>query len=359
MIELRTGLPGSGKTLSMVQKLAELHKRFDSHFDEARPVFVHGITDLALPHAPMPVKNVQVNKAGDSLSVPDWDAMPDGSLVLIDEAQSCFPPRSSASAPPDYVSWLNTHRHRGFDIWLTTQHPKLIDFSVRALVGKHVHFRRLFGGKRAITYEWDSCCDSLSAMGTAVKSYYSYPKKAFQWYKSAEIHTRQSFKVPAFVVVPIIAIIMMFYSVPRAYSLYKNGIHSEHSSPSLAASVPSLPDTGGKALRLPPGSGKDSVSRASAVVVSNVSSIRDGIDWSKVAGCMQMGDKVACFDDGGARVAMPDYLAVQALKNGWPGRPFAAPSSDVPASPATSSSSPVEKSPPLHPDDSARYVSSD
>lgn len=317
MIELRTGLPGSGKSLSMVERLSKVVSRFESHPIESRPIFVHGITDLDLPHSPMPLRKYQANRAGDTINVPDWDAMPDGSLVLIDEAQSCFPPRSSASSPPDYVSWLNTHRHKGFDIWLTTQHPKLIDFSVRALIGKHVHFRRLFGGKRAITYEWDSCCDSLNSMTTAVKSYYSYPKKAFQWYKSAEIHTKQSFKLPAFIIVPIIAIAMSFYTIPRAYWLYKNGIHGHHESKPVSSSPVSSVSV--------PSSSISSQPSSSAIAYpsdKHADVIRNGINWSRVAGCMQMADKVACFDDGGARVPMPDYEAVNALKNGWPGRSF-------------------------------------
>ena len=51
MIELNTGVPGSGKTLSMVQQLAALVGRWERHPEEARPIFVHGIPELSLPHA--------------------------------------------------------------------------------------------------------------------------------------------------------------------------------------------------------------------------------------------------------------------------------------------------------------------
>lgn len=219
MIILRTGVPGSGKTLSMVEALARLFKRFETHPDEARAVFQLGIPDLVFPVAECPLKSVQINKAGTPSLVPDWDAMPDGSLVLIDEAQGVFPPRSSASAAPAHVSWLNTHRHHGFDIWLTTQHPKLIDATVRALVGKHQHYRRLFGGQRAVVYEWDSCSDNLAGIKTAVTSYWSYPKKVFKWYKSAEVHTKQEFKLPKWLAIPVIGLLLAVVFVPRAYSV--------------------------------------------------------------------------------------------------------------------------------------------
>ena len=218
MIELNTGVPGGGKTLSMVQELARLVKRWEKHPEEARPVFVLGIPDLALPHAPVPLKSVQVDKAGAPRLVPDWDEMPDGSLVLIDECQGVFPPRSSQSTPPAHVAWLNTHRHKGFDLWITTQQPKLIDSSVRALVGRHKHFRRIFGMKRAMIYEWDACSDSLSGMNNAVKTAWSYPSEVFNWYKSAEIHTKQKFKLPLWLGILPLGVILCLYFFPQAYS---------------------------------------------------------------------------------------------------------------------------------------------
>lgn len=235
MIELRSGVPGSGKTLSIVQTLANLQSRWEKNPEESRPVFIldamrtmtsgiaTGIPDLTLPYSIVPVILAKVNKSGASSLVPDWAEMPDHSLVIIDEAQGCFPPRSSQSQPPDHVAWLNTHRHRGFDIWLTTQHPKLIDSSVRALVGKHMHYRRLFGGQRSVIYEWDSCCDNLAATGTAITSYWAYPKSVFKWYKSAEVHTKQSFKLPKWLLIPVFGALAGIYFIPQAYSVISNG----------------------------------------------------------------------------------------------------------------------------------------
>lgn len=217
MIELNTGVPGAGKTLGMVERLAKLIGRWEKHPEEARPIFILGVPDLSLPHALVPLVSVQVAKAGAPMLVPDWDSMPDGSLVIIDEAQGCFPPRSSASTAPAHVAWLNTHRHHGFDIWLTTQHPKLIDGSVRALVGRHCHYRRMFGGSRAMVYEWDACSDSLSGLATAVTTYWPYPKKVFQWYKSAEIHTKQNFKLPKWLLILPLGIALGLYFVPAAF----------------------------------------------------------------------------------------------------------------------------------------------
>lgn len=248
MIELNTGVPGSGKTLSMVQQLAALVSRWERHPEEARPIFVHGIPELALPHAAMPLLSVSVGQLGLSEVIPDWQAMPHGSLVIIDECQCAFPPRSTQSKPLPHVAWLNVHRHNGFDIWLTTQHPKLMDGSVRALVGKHKHFRRLFGGQRAMVYEFDACNDGLGGLKNAVKSYWAYPKKAYAWYKSAEVHTKQRFRLPIWVFIPLLAVALGVVFVPRAYStltrtISGKGLHDPASGASAAVAAAPVQDT--------------------------------------------------------------------------------------------------------------------
>ncbi|MDP2144408.1 MAG: zonular occludens toxin domain-containing protein [Gallionella sp.] len=245
MIELTTGVPGSGKTLSMVDRLNRLQTKWARDPAEIRPVFVSGIPDLALPHTPLPLKSVQLSKSATPSLVPDWEALPDGALVIISEAQGCFPPRSSQSTPPEHVSFLNVHRHKGLDIWLDTQHPKLIDGSVRALVGKHQHYRRLFGGQRAVVYEWDSCSDSLSGMAAATKSFYTYPRHAFKFYKSAEIHTKQSFKLPLWLFIPLLSVPLAFYFIPHAYDVFANGMSGKtpvvESAPSGSVSAVPAP----------------------------------------------------------------------------------------------------------------------
>lgn len=252
MIELHTGVPGAGKTLNMVERLFKTVAKWKDKPELARPIFVLGIPDLALPHAIVPLKSVQIHKAGSPSLVPDWDAMPDGSLVIIDEAQGCFPPMSSATAAPEHVAWLNTHRHRGFDIWLTTQHPKLIDGRVRALVGRHQHFRRLFGMGRCVIYEWDACSDSLTGMSTAVTTQWSHPKNVFKFYKSAEIHTKQSFKLPKWLLVLPAGLILAAIFVPRAASVIAKGVSGQGLSAEQKPAPPA-PAQGGAIAPAPSG----------------------------------------------------------------------------------------------------------
>lgn len=220
MIVLHTGIPGSGKTLSMVQELVKLFESWKSNPDAIRPVYTHGIPELKVACLPMPLKSVQTTKTGTMTEVPDWDLMPDGSLVVIDECQSMFPPRSSGSVMPDHVAWLNTHRHKGFDLWVTTQAPKIIDTNVRVLVGKHKHFRRLFGLNRAIIYEWEGCSDNLTGFKNAATTQWSFPSEIYKYYKSAEIHTKQKFKKPLWLFLIPFALVMLLVSIPWAYTTF-------------------------------------------------------------------------------------------------------------------------------------------
>lgn len=290
-------MPGSGKTLSAVEALAAMIARWEKHPAEARSIFCHNVTDLALPHASLPLKSVTIAKV--TYDVPDWALVPDGSYILIDECQKIFPPRASGAVMPEHVDFLNTHRHRGFDITLITQHPRLIDTAVRALVGKHQHFRRLFGRQIAVCYEWDSCSDSLGGLANAVMSKYSFPKKAFQWYKSAEVHTKQNFRLPKWLLIPVLGLVMGAFAFPMAYKR-----------------VTGMADTGKLKSSISTAGGVAPVPAASASGLSVVGATAAPGPVPPVglvvppelayAGCVATPKKCACYDKGGIKVEVED-----------------------------------------------------
>lgn len=178
MITLTTGLPGTGKTLYtiyQIKKKAEL---------ENREVYFHGIKDLMLPW----------NELDDPKQ---WDNLPIGSIIVIDECQTVFRPRGAGSAVPAYIAALETHRHKGYDIFLITQHPMLVDQNIRRLVGQHWHVVRKFGLQRATIHEWGSTHEITQRnLLQAVRKQYSYSPEVFAYYKSAELHTHKR-KIPA------------------------------------------------------------------------------------------------------------------------------------------------------------------
>jgi zona occludens toxin len=174
LITFITGLPGNGKTLYAVSTVFEMAEK------EGRTVYQNGIPDLTLPHQVLedPKK---------------WYEVPDGSIILIDECQRTFVNRNSSSAVPKYVSEFETHRHHGFDIFLITQRPSLVDSHVRALAGCHIHVHRPFGYNWATLQQWQSVKnpDSKADVKDAIKTKWNYPKKYYGAYKSAVVHTHK------------------------------------------------------------------------------------------------------------------------------------------------------------------------
>lgn len=305
MIELRTGIPGSGKTLSMVESLAKILVSWEKKPDLARPIFVHNIKELALAHSVMPI--IENTVGGRTFIIPDWDKMPDGSLVLIDECQDVFPPRGAQSNVPPHIAFLNVHRHRGFDIWVTTQNPKLIDFSLRALVGKHMHYRRLFGGQRAAVYEWDGCSDSLSGMKNAVMSIYSFPKKAFQYYKSAETHNKQSFKLPRWLIIPAIGLALGVFAIPKAYTTITGAVGGK------GLTTPAIQDPSKVVQAGPTTTVSASVPVQAALPLAPASAALNALPPPVVAGCMLQNKRCKCVDVSGFSVPLVPEMCADLL----------------------------------------------
>jgi zona occludens toxin len=263
-----------------------MQARWEKHPEESRSVFVHGVKDLALPHSPLPLKEVTISRI--TYQVPDWEAVPDGSYALIDEAQSMFPPRASGSTMPEHVAFLNTHRHHGLDITIITQHPRLIDTAVRALVGKHQHFRRLWGGTRAMVYEWDSCSDNLGGLANAVTSYFPFPKDAYKFYKSAEVHTKQKFKLPRWLIIPFVGVALGAVAAPYAYNRITGLSNQDKAKASILAA-------GGVNVPVPSIGASGVLPGASAPSLAQVAP-------PTFAGCMSRPGRCQCFGMDGRLV---------------------------------------------------------
>ena len=194
MLILFTGVPGASKTLNAIKFVSE-----DAQFKD-RPVYYYNIKDLTLDWLPLSSKEVLVGDADlESISVFEWYKLPEGSVIFIDECQAVFPQRSPRDPVPEHVKQLNVHRHKGMDIIIITQHPKLIDAAVRRLVGAHYHFERAFGFNRARRLHWQECQDDIKDYHNrklAITKNVKFDKKYFGVYKSAEVHTHKA-KIPA------------------------------------------------------------------------------------------------------------------------------------------------------------------
>ena len=175
-IELVTGLPGSGKSLGAVDRMLQWR---DS--DATRPVFVLGVDGLK--------DGVAQEITPEDLQ--HWYDYPPGSIFVIDECQKYFPMRRAGDSPA-WIKKLSEHRHLGHDFLLMTQAPGYLDNYVRGLVDRHTHLVRKFGTHMVDRYEYPAVCMSPlspSERKRAVKKLWTYPKRCFELYKSAELHT--------------------------------------------------------------------------------------------------------------------------------------------------------------------------
>lgn len=203
VITLITGVPGSSKTLNTINEI------LTNDTYQNRPVYYYNIPEVKLDDW----QELTEDEAKQ------WFQLPHGSVVILDECQRIFRPMKYGDKVPAYVEQLETHRHLGIDLFVITQHPKLIDTKVRRLVGRHLHFKRQFGMEWATRIEFQKCADDPDdyfQQKEAIKKRVKFPKKLYGVYKSSEEHTHKK-KIPAKLygvgIAIIVAIFLMYQAV--------------------------------------------------------------------------------------------------------------------------------------------------
>lgn len=222
MIILQTGVPGAGKTSSVVNML--MNDESYTHFTDKdgvkkkRPLFVNGIPELKIEHEELSDEQIKAQ--------PFQDFLPYGSLVIIDEAQRLMGTRSAATKVPQYIEALAMHRHHGLDIVLITQHPSFLDSFVRRLVQRHMHVSIKPVGRKL--YEWNECVDQPDSsvnIAKAIERTFVVPKKSFGMYKSAEVHTKPKRRIPKSLI-----FVVLFVPLLIGFTLYTIGNMSKRFS---------------------------------------------------------------------------------------------------------------------------------
>ncbi len=194
----------------MVDLLIELAKDRELyvHLPTARRMGITPFSEgLKLPHT--------------AIDAERWhELVPDGAILVIDEVQDLWRPRGPGRTPPPCITELETHGHRGIDIFLTSQKPRLIDQSVRDQVGRHVHIRNT-GWLGRWSYEWPECNESLSWKTCVLKKRFRVPKRTFEVYKSANVHSTPEVgksRLPLVVGGLVLATVALVVMVVRAVS---------------------------------------------------------------------------------------------------------------------------------------------
>lgn len=322
MITLITGTPGAGKTLYMVSQLAK-----SDEFKKGRKVFVDGIKGLLL----------ETDNIPDGHSIHDmhiWlkDEQYHGSIVIIDEAQRIFPPRSSATKAPEVVDFLHIHRHYGIDFYLITQMPKRIDSNVRDLVGAHYHIYKNKLGMRTKFY-WDYCANNPKIESKdAQASLYKLDESAYDLYKSAEVHTKIKQPITRWVFAIPVGLLLFLVSAYIFYSMLHNQqqeVKKEMPQTEVRAEQQVLNKTFDAMHNV----ANQNQSLKAEMFVPTLAerpeskpiydSVRQVKQFERIAGCVDMGNKCTCYSDQATKLKeITTELCRAYVKDGLPFDPF-------------------------------------
>jgi zona occludens toxin len=169
---LVTGQPGHGKTAYAIDRAFQMQK-------EGRTIYAHGIKDF------------DYERAGwKYLDDPtQWEALPDGSVVILDECYTIFPNRNPGAKVPAHVEALARHRHRGFDFILIAQQGLQLDPFMRGLYEEHVHVRQtsLFKSKTKLK-RWNQYQGNVQVQCADVVDWVR-PAYVFGYYTSTTLVT--------------------------------------------------------------------------------------------------------------------------------------------------------------------------
>lgn len=314
MIYLHTGLPGAGKTLFTLQIVRERARK------ENRAVYYHGIEIL----------KPEEFEGWQPLDDPaKWFELPDGAIIIHDEAQTLYRPRGNGAQVPEHVAKLETHRHKGHDIYFVTQHPMLIDSNVRRLAGEHMHVVRSFGAKVATLHRWGQCkeqCDKSRA--DSIRETVGYPAQLFAAYKSATLHTHKP-KIPkrVFVLLALpfvfIGLLWGFYSwwddfgtveAPAGAGVVEQG-----------ASVPqgTVPSSGTRRREAPVKTTAEWVAERRPRVdgLAHTAPVYDAVttvvEAPRPAVCIATAGRCVCYTQQATRLQVPDSLCRQIADQGY------------------------------------------
>lgn len=314
MITLLTGLPGNGKTL-MALAMAEALCRKDN-----RPLFIMGIEltdEFPLPYEKVPpVKDWTIKKPLEedpSVMAPSFN-FPVNAVIVIDECQKVFRPRSASTPPPDHVQAFETHRHEGIDFILLTQHPMLLDANIRRLTNQHIHMVRAFGAQAASVHEWQQCKEQPDKIRVnSQNKIWAFPKHIYTWYKSSKSHTYK-FRPPLRAVLLILGPLLVALCIYIAVSWFSSKSEVKPPLPGQKAATES-----------------GSSSRPAAPSLADYQPLLAGAPWTAPryaqatqpvsppapAGCVFDGRVCSCYSDQGVKVDVKKTFCISMANDGF------------------------------------------
>lgn len=128
MIEIRTGVPGAGKTSTLISDVMAEQRR------SRRPVYYCNIPDCSVP---------------GWQEFPDptcWKKLPRDAILVVDDAHFGFTVRQFNVLAPKHVKELSDHGRYGLDIYLVALDIRMVDELAVQLCDRHVYVERSWEG---------------------------------------------------------------------------------------------------------------------------------------------------------------------------------------------------------------------
>ena len=222
----------------MSQRVVEYFNRVDA---DGEPVFKRLSGEPPLPVPAVVTIDGKEYRAGCSL-FNWWMWCEPGDFIFYDEIQYEVPRGVLGRKPPPYIALLEVHRHYGVDMLFVTQHPQLLDTTIRNLVGMHRHIRSVMGSRMCVVYAWDHASNT-DRLSNASKSSFLRKPEHYALFKSAAAHIAPP-RVGRWVlwVVPLLILVAWFLA-HRALS--KHAAHEVPAPVAAAAVSAPAPSSGG------------------------------------------------------------------------------------------------------------------
>lgn len=190
MLTFITGQPGAGKTLFLISTVDALSRK------TGRPVFYNKKLKPDDEDSPgqlilLDVKRLPWTPFEDGSGF-DWFKAPEGAIIVLDEShRELFPMRMVGSDVPKHVDAMSTHRHRGHDVFITSQHSTQVDTFIRKMAGDHSHFIRRFGMAASSRFTWMEHQDEKNPFSRekADTGVFRFPKNYYGTYRSTVLDT--------------------------------------------------------------------------------------------------------------------------------------------------------------------------
>ena len=224
MIYLFTGNMGTGKTSRVVSMILNnedglFKMKLEDGTEVDRPLYFCHIDGLDKRKF-----NAHELTEEEIMSAPLRDIIPQGAVLIVDEAHYTYPVRAAGRPVPPYIQELTELRHHGHTVILMTQHPSQLDVFVRNLVSKHTHLERKAVGMKQ--YSWYKCVTSLdnpAGVSGVESASWKPPKDAFKYYKSSSQHQKFKKNIPLAVWALVAIFGFMAWKGYNVYQIYKQG----------------------------------------------------------------------------------------------------------------------------------------